>query len=233
MIGTMRKHRGFDLDFLLLLSSAVGAAFLLAASRTQPQGTYTVWIALLPLLLAIRLFSTSEAVLSGLVWGLSVLVFSRGVPGTGFEARQLEHTAAILVLAPAVFTYFGCLLTRRIGFNPTALALIWIVLDLGLASTGIHGGISASTMPWHDAVARAVAGVLGYSSIGFFLIFLGALSLHLIAGISLRRPRWRWGLETPQVFLPRVGQPLSRCRIISPLLHYPGPRAPPVALLLL
>ncbi|MGB2986314.1 MAG: hypothetical protein WBE26_10565 [Phycisphaerae bacterium] len=205
--------------FLLLL---ILSACFMAVSVGCGRYSWTAWVSLLPLFIAIRLMRPRVAMLCGALWGLSFclsLVF-----GTEAAGPRTFPSLALLTAVPAIYAYLGARLTQRIGFAPLFLALGWIGVEWALNPLGLRNGLLAGSQG-DGLLIDLVGKFLGYGLVAFLVAFVNAslLSVFDIAAfrVAEQRPvvgsdpsvRWVWHFITAKRLFSRM--------------HSCQPRAPP------
>jgi hypothetical protein len=190
------------------------------------QYAWATWIGLLPLLVAIRLFTPRWAGLAGGLWGLSVLVFVQLLPGAEAPLPLNPSKTLMFSAIPAIYSGLGCFLTQRLGFRTLLLALGWIWVELGLKLSGLHDGL-LSPGSHNQAITRLIGGVLGYGFVGFFIVFAGVFLLDLACTVHFHIVRLKTYSPFHEIILASWPDKilLEACSII---LQPAKPRAPPL-----
>jgi apolipoprotein N-acyltransferase len=225
-----KRHRSFDTHLLLLFLLVLIGSFLTTVSIAADEYAWAVWIGLFPLLIAIRLFPPLWAMLSGGAWGLGIFVFSHFVPGADSHIPFTFSSAALLSAIPAIYACTGGFISGLIGFRPLILALGWIGVEIGLKPFGIHDGLFVMTNGT-QALILIIGGILGYSFIGFLIVFAGAFLLDLACAIHFHPIRCKSQSPVHDVLLTSPPENILT-GLASIILQPAKPRAPPVPLFL-
>lgn len=170
-----------------IMGAALSGAFVfLAFSHAVP---YVVWIALVPLFIAID--GATNRFLPGLVAGamFAVFAFAWMIPGAkAFTGAAMGYGISIFVVCVATFS-LGCAVLLALT-PPVLIAPVWI-----LAETLLQW--AAAKMPWFlfhlgnalatELIAVQPMSVIGVTGAGFVVILVN----YLTAQAFLRRS-WRW-----------------------------------------
>ena len=129
-----------------LIAALVVSARLTSSSGLPDTPVWLGWFSLLPLFLALRLGSPVTAFWAGVLWGISLHLFSCAEP----LVLSCSGLGALLLraLVPAGYAYLGCRLARALGFNPLVLGVGWMG---GGAGAGALGGAERSAGRDHGA----------------------------------------------------------------------------------
>ena len=173
------------------LGLVISAGVSVVAWQTS-MGLYLAWIALIPLLLAIRVLTPSRALFAGSFWGLCLFAFAALSDGALFEPTL----GALLRLAtiPAAYAWLGSRLARRTGFSPLMLGLGWVVVELLLQPLGLQNGLLPG-MLGHALVVRTLGYFAGSLVVAFIVVYVSASILEMlmaaaiVPGGSRRAPR--------------------------------------------
>ncbi len=170
---------------MALVLSLVGSAFLVSLAHRSHEYAWLGWLALLPLLAAVRTCRPVGAMFAGALWGVSLHLFSVGAPGGGIS--EGFRSLALLTAAPAIYACLGSLLTRRIGFSPFVLGVSWMGVELAFEPLGIRNGLLAGTQG--DAtLIHWVGNALGYVLVAFFVAYVNACLLSALSRVRLPIP---------------------------------------------
>lgn len=197
------------------------SALLMALAIETPEHFWLGWITLLPLMQAARVLSPAAAFGAGTFWGGSLLVCLAAL-GTGIEFSLAS--AAILVLGPSLYSWFGASLTRRIGFSPYLMALGWVGVELCLRPIGLEHGLLAETQG--DGMLIRVAGSFaGYFLVAFFVAYINASLLSVIHKVTgcCSASRLAPSAARRMVRLLTLSEPFVASRVLC----ISQPRAPP------
>ncbi|MHC5108788.1 MAG: hypothetical protein ACYTHJ_02785 [Planctomycetota bacterium] len=156
-----------------------GAIATIAAIQT-PAFAWLGWLALLPLLFAIRVLSPGKAALAGAFWGVSFFLIA-GFAGKSLFAPTLL-SAVLLTLIPGVYAGIGSLITRQVGFSPLILSVGWVLVELALHPIAMQHGLLASTQG-EGFVFRIVGHVAGYAIVAFLVAYVTASLLSVLGGV--------------------------------------------------
>jgi len=159
---------------IILLLLLIAGGVTMAVERVADRSHWIILPAFAPLLIAIRLLPPIRAMLCGLIWGSAFFLTAiiekySGVPHS-------LASLALLSLLPGAYALCGALLTRRMGFNPYVLAVLWMVVELGLLPLGMHGGLLAGSI-----TGSVVLGVVG-KTLGYVLL---AFVVALVVGVAV------------------------------------------------
>lgn len=210
------------LEPLILGGSLIVAAYLTSVAVSLPRYSWIGWVTLFPLLVAIRVQRPTAALVSGTVWGVALYAFL-GTRGIG-AAGGIE-SLALLTLAPAIYTYLGAWLTRRIGFSPLVLGVGWMFVELALAPLGLQHGLLAGTQDggW---LLQVLGHVLGYVLVAFLIAYLSALLVTALTEVRIRVPSTRRILSAAERAV-RFGPQTFFCLPLF-CIRLCRPRGPPV-----
>ncbi|MEW5701625.1 MAG: hypothetical protein AB1792_05290 [Candidatus Zixiibacteriota bacterium] len=195
-------------------------AWLLASTGADAL-PWLAWLSPLPLFLAIRTLDRVGAVLYGGIWGSCLLVF-----GTAIAPCPLSPllTSLLIVAVPATYAGLGTWLTRRIGFHPLFLGLMWVGAELAMGPLGFHRGLlGGAGGDW--SLVHQIGSLFGYVLVAFLVAWANASVLGVLAGIRFAVPR---GAARPRraewagCFHPRT----DGCTPVL-LLSQEPPRGPP------
>ena len=215
-------ERSAAADAVILTSSLVCSAFLMAVAVGPRGHPWIGWVGLLPVFLAIRALSPPRAMLCGALWGFCLHVFS--VFGAGAAISLAIGSLGFLVSLPAIYAYLGARLTRRIGFSPLFLAFGWVGLEFALRPVGLGHGLLAGTQG-DGGIIHAVGGPLGYLFAAFLIAFVNAKLLSIVNDARFKRGRSSLlssSDETRAWILPQ-----SSSRLLLLVEDSFQPRAPP------
>lgn len=207
---------------MVLASSLVGTALLMALALTSPAYSLLAWISLLPLFWAIRFRGPTTAAFCGALWGISLYFFC--TVGAAPTIAPTLFSLVLLATVPALYAGLGSLLTRAIGFNPLMLAGGWILVELALKPLRLHHGLLAGSLG-DSAQLHWLARLLGYVFVAFLVACANASLLVVLSGARPSFPTCRSFAGSPNV----VGWLPSQVflAIQSWPLHQTYPRAPP------
>ncbi len=176
--------KGTALILSLLVSAYVTARGLGAASHS-----WVAWVALLPLFAAIRISRPVRAMLCGALWGFCLHVFAPAADGAGHAEGILS--LALLTAIPAIYGFFGSLLTRRIGFNPLVLGVGWMTVALAFELLGQHNGLLAGTQGG-ASLLHWLGSALGYVLVAFLVAFVSAALISALSRVHAGAPQSRY-----------------------------------------
>ena len=161
----------------------VPSALLTAVAAGSADYSWFAWFGLLPLFLAIRVLSPAAAALAGALWGGCFYLFLvvGAVPGLSVT----PHSFALLAIVLMLYTYFGVLLTRWVGFSPMLLALGWILVELTLKPLGLRQGLLAGTQS-ANGFLHWISCLLGYAFVALLVAGVNAWLVLLISSARLR-----------------------------------------------
>ena len=163
--------------------SLVPSALLTAMAIGSADYSWFAWFGLLPLFFAIRVLSPVFAALAGAFWGSCFYLFlaAGAVPGLSLT----HHSFGLLAIVLMLYTYFGGLLTRWIGFSPMLLALGWIVVELTLKPLGLRQGLLAGTQSTNGFL-HWISCLLGYAFVALLVAGVNAWLVLLLSSARLR-----------------------------------------------
>ncbi len=195
------------------------SAYLMTVALASPRLWWLGWCTLLPLLLSIRAFPPLRALAAGGFWGACLYAFSAIGGGASFTATFPSF--ALLCGVPGLYALVGSVITRRVGFSPLLLGLLWVGVELALHPLGLRNGLLAATQ---DGVVVTVLGnVVGYALVAFLVVYVNATVLSVLSDVCVcvsvpatrfvrgsgSTPRRLFPLELPIAFLRflRLWQP--------------------------
>ena len=206
---------------IVLGASLAISAVLMAIAIETPEHFWLGWITLLPLMHAARVLSPAAAFGAGSFWGASLLASTAAL---GSDVDFSASSAAILVLGPSLYSWFGASLTRRVGFSPYLMALGWVGVELCLRPVGLEHGLLAGTQG--DGMLIRVAGSFaGYFLVAFFVAYINASLLSVIHKVtgSCASTRLAPSASGRMVRLLTLSEPFVASRVLC----ISQPRAPP------
>ena len=198
------------------------SAHLIAVSSGSAVGGWLALFSLVPLLLAIRLWRPTHALVAGAVWGVSLYLSLTSQPG--MVNSPSVGSFALAAAIPAIYAYLASRLTRRIGFSPLVLGVGWIMVDAAFTLLGLGTGLLGRA---HEdgAILHWLSQAFGYVLVAFVIAFLSASIVSLLSGVRLSIPPYRCWLCQPDrrtILMPQTLFCLPTC------VPYPSrPRAPP------
>ncbi len=206
----------------LLALSLILSAYMMAVAIGTPGHPWLAWLALPPLLLAIRHLSPHGAMVCGGLWGSSLYLFSVAVVDTPIPPTSLS--LALLTTIPATYAFLGAAMTRGIGFSALFLALGWIGVELALEPLALHHGLLAGAQG-DGAFSRTVGDLFGYGVMAFVIVFVNGLLLSVLSDLRFGIV-WHSGLigsQSPS----RVHITLTSPYYLFGHIRSAQPRAPP------
>lgn len=208
---------------VVLASSIVATALLMALALTSPAYSSLAWISLLPLFWAIRFQGPTTAAFCGALWGISLYFFCS--VGTAPAIVPTLFSLILLAAIPALYAGLGSLLTRAIGFNPLMLACGWILVEVALKPLRLHQGLLAGSLA--DSVHfHWLARLLGYVFVAFLVACANASLVGILSATRLTFPVSASSTGSPNdvKWLPTQVVLV----ILSWTLRQANPRAPPI-----
>jgi len=172
----------------VLLAAGSGALLFLAFPR--PALYPLAWVALVPLLVAIRRARPAASVLLGLVSGFvffSVLLYWVAI--FGYAPWLLLAVAE--GLSVAVFALLASFAYRRGRFDVLLIPSLWTAIEWvrSLGSYGFTwGGLAYSQAPWPDIIQ--LASITGPWGVTFLIVFVNAALAGLVSRRDRRSLRW-------------------------------------------
>lgn len=206
---------------IILCLPLITSAYILSRAHTLPPDPLLAAIIMVPLFLAIRFLTPGQAALGGLIWG-AVLCLGT-VPVTSINGYSLAQ-ACLLLAVPALYAYGGALYTRRYGFQPLALAVGWIAVELALHPAGCRQGL----LPFccgEGAVQRTIAGFLGYGFVAFAIALVNTVAILLTVRLIACRLRGCHSLGTSVHVCIHIREVVFPSNLFLTASH--RPRAPP------
>lgn len=196
---------------------AVSAA-LVGVAASGAGWAWTGWIALAPLLIILSQTTPAIGFFAGAWWGAIAVLCC---------APAAHDLGAMLIVALTVGVY-GALVsavTKRIGFSPLVVAILWIGVELVLAPVGFDQGLVAATQS-SSAPLAWLNSIFGYAIVAFGIVWINAhlaLALHRAIRRSTKRP----GLLPPTILVRRWRSLNVVCVRSLRELCEGGARAPP------
>lgn len=195
-------------------------ACLMATTIGCNDGIWIRGFALMPLLLVIRLGRPVEALSAGVLWGISVCVFSlrQADPVMDPSTRLLLSLAA----APGIYAYLATRLTGWIGFSPFVLGIGWMGVEIVLEPVGVRAGLLGG-LHGEGTVLNWVGEAFGWVLVAFLFALLNASLVSLLnrAWTDTRCER----TQRPDRGAPILPQTLVRFPVFP--IRSSGPRGPP------
>lgn len=177
-----------------LVVSLIGSAYLMALGKGSAMPAWLGWFSLVPLFLVIRSWRPVRAMLAGALWGLSLHVLA-AVEGEGVAFADVS-SLLLLSTVPAVYAYLGAWLTRRIGFDPFALGVAWMGVELAITPVGLGTGLAAATQGEGNFL-QSVAGALGYVLVAFLVALASASLVSVLSAVRLSLPQVSCRIASP------------------------------------
>jgi hypothetical protein len=213
-------------SFFILIPPLVVSAYIVFRWSHLPHNPLLAAVIIIPLFLAIRLLSPLKAAWGGFLWSFTLCVqtaMTTTTPDSGFFIREF-----VLLIVPPAYAFAGAIYTRRYGFQPLALALGWVAVELALHPAGFPQGLLPSCCG-NGIIQRAITNFLGYGFVAFVVILVNALTLSLTIRLCARPSVGRRFRRQAEVIVrPALKMPTA---ITVYSRHLPGPRAPPQHLL--
>lgn len=177
---------GRAIDVTCLVTGTLAGAVLGAFVQTGLGPCWVAWLSLFPILVVIRVAAPREALAYGALWG-SVLVaitalLHRALPATELVPSDMSFLPVVLVSAGYVAC--GSLLTRSVGFQPVALAVGWILAELGLARLGLSHGAALSDQVDAPIYLLVAERCLGYAVVAGLAACVCACIVNTIVGVE-------------------------------------------------
>jgi apolipoprotein N-acyltransferase len=164
------------------------SALLLLIANAFHQYWYLSFFALIPFLLKTIKAGPKECLRLGFLLGLSF--FGASV----VNSLMVTPLIAILHLfaGTVLFALFGWAVgcaRQRWGFNPTIVAVLWVVLELGFMRLGLVGGLLGE-MGASAPILRGLIGLFGFLTISAIIVLLNSiLVLVLVKTLEVSRIR--------------------------------------------
>ncbi len=163
-----------------LVCMATGGA-ITGATSIGIGGVVLLCIGLLPLILSARTMAPAFAAVGGLVWALALV---------GIEATEAVSGAGIqqFVVVPLVVATTAAMaacLSRRFGFNPFLVAVLWLAVEWVAIGTGIASeGVLGRTLHDHPMFGAIAVG-LGSLQVALLLTLVTVGAATTLAAIIL------------------------------------------------
>jgi len=158
---------------LVLTAGALAMAITLGRDDLRWLG----WLALLPLLVNIRWLTPLGAGLGGLLWGAAFFAFATTLVTTGVPSTPLA--VLLLCAVPGLYCGLGAWYRRWHRFDPLALGVGWLLVELALLPLGLERGLLGQVDVGGPVVGLAT-GVLGYAFAGFVVAAASAAAVEFI-----------------------------------------------------
>jgi len=191
--------------WVALIAWLLVSAYLTASGLAGMHRSEVGWISLLPLFFAIRWLRPFPAGLCGGLWGISLFGLSTTLLATGITPSITS--ALLLATAPCLYAYLGARYTRWNGFDPLALGVGWIAVEVAVLPLGLGRGLLSGSLT-DDALFSIVGHLFGYVFVGFIVAYISALIVTALTDLRIRVPSARRILAacervtrlTPQTF---------------------------------
>ena len=209
---------------LVGIAVALGfSAHLVCLAASSAIWSWLVWVALTPFLLVLRRVGPRGGLAVGLWWGMCMGVCRLALAGLPVTAVDI----AMPGLGFGLFAAAVCLLSRRIGFSPVIVALLWVGTELGLDVLGWHDGLLVASLA-SGPLLTWIGAVLGTALITFLIVWTNAQVVELLESVVelVRTVR-------AQQLLVHLVAACTWCRRIYGIpqtllwMHEGGARAPP------
>ena len=164
---------------------AVSAA-LVGHAASAEGWAWTGWIALAPLLIVLSRVSAAVGFAAGAWWGAIA----------GLCCAPAAFDPGAMLIPALVIGIYGALVsatTRRIGFSPLVMAILWIGVEVALAPLGFNQGLIAATQS-SSAPLAWLNSIFGYAIVAFGIVWINArlaLALHRASRRSPKQPEIR------------------------------------------
>jgi len=203
-----------------LVVSLALSALLMAMAVGSTACSWLAWFSLLPLFLSIRVLRPVSAALAGAIWGFCFYFFS--IFGEAPAISPAFQSLALLTIVPALYTCFGALLYRWIGFNPILLALGWVLVEVAVKPLGLQQGLLAGPQS-QSPILHWISRVLGYAFVAFLVACVNASLLAVLSNARLKIPCKRSLAGLPNSEIPHLSQTLLCLWLIAIFRGYPRP----------
>jgi len=210
--------------FTGIITLLIGGAWATATAVGSPTSFWPVWISLLPLFAAIRLFSAKSSAFFGGFWGGCLYLFLAASPAMMTESGA--PILAMLVIIPAAYAAVMAVFSRRFGYSPLAMALGWILVELAFNLAGLRDGL-LSVGNSRGPALQIVADFLGSGFVAFIIVWISAFLLFIPLKMAL--PYVMRLLEHEDCNPTRIPIHKTLCPLSITVVGRPSPRAPPVA----
>ena len=169
-----------------LCASLVAGAYLASVGGETAPPVFG-WVAMLPLLAAVRVARPVGAAAAGALWGTAFFAFSAWLGSSGRAEQVALARLLLLAGAPAAYACGGAWLTRRIGFSPFVLGVAWMGVELALGPAGLRPGVVEGT-GLGGAVLDQMARALGYVFVAFLVAYANAVLVAVLSGVCEPAP---------------------------------------------
>lgn len=191
--GVQRPHPGLTSIRDSLWVSA--SAYALALSYFSGHFAALAWVALVPLFVIVSKATRAGALRHGLLWGF--IYFSLyGLIKSDLSFATLPAFVTIGIISTASLTLCINVLSRRIGFNPVVLGLVWLVLETMRIELLVHTGTLANSIPIHGSRLDTIA-FTGLFGLSFLIVLVNVCLIWLwqLAWKAWSSRIWRWSAD--------------------------------------
>ena len=177
-----RPHPGLSSfrDSLWVAISAYALALTHFSDRLGPLA----WVALIPFFVVIRGSSKPASAGHGALWG-AVYFTLFGLIKSGLSPYSFPAFVIIGVIGSALLALCLNLVSRRLGFNPLALGLVWLIFEVIRIELVTHCGTLASSQPI-DGRFLNMSAFTGLSGLALLIVVVNACLIRL----------WQWVRQT-------------------------------------
>jgi apolipoprotein N-acyltransferase len=162
--------------------SGSSALLLIVANFFSEYGYFSLF-ALVPFLYGISRASPSEGLRLGLLFGISFFTVSL-LPQLVSSPLLL---IVIIIFGSLLFSLFGWLTgwtSKRWGFNPIIVALLWVVVELVMIKMDFVTGMFQEAERTHP-VFHGMAALFGFLFVSFVIVLLNSILIWAVVSAAL------------------------------------------------
>ena len=174
------------------------SAYALALTCLSNDFAALAWVALIPFFVVVHGSSKPGSVGYGALWG-AVYFTLFGLIKPGLSPYSFPAFVIIGVICSALLALCLNIASRRLGFNPLALGLAWLIFEVIRIELVLHSGTIAASQPVDDSTLN-ITGIAGLSSLSFLIVLVNVL-LTRVLNWAVKNLRNRPGGRTPQAVL--------------------------------
>jgi apolipoprotein N-acyltransferase len=181
------------------------SAYALALTCLSNDFAPLAWVALIPFFVVIRGSSKPASAGYGALWG-AVYFTLFGLIKSGLSPYSFPVFVLVGVISSALLAFCLNIVSRRLGFNPLALGLAWLIFEVIRIELVLHSGTLASSQPV-DGRLLNMSAFTGLSGLSLLIVVVNVCLILLWECVRTRWSSRSWR-ESPGVPLtispPRI-----------------------------
>jgi apolipoprotein N-acyltransferase len=154
------------------------SAYALGLTYFSGHFAALAWVALIPFFVIIRRSSKPASAGYGALWG-AVYFTLFGLIKPGLSPYSFPVFVIIGVVSSALLALCLNIVSRRLGFNPLALGLAWLIFEVVRIELVLHSGTLAASQPV-DGPTLHITAIAGLSGLSFLIVLVNVLLIRLL-----------------------------------------------------